>query len=423
VRILQGLRCDGPARALDTSDPFELDDASTERYIYDDATGIASPDRGNVILDFLDPDGEEESESLILAKRYLYGAAVDQLLAQEDVTESISSADRVLWPLTDHLQTVRDLIDNSATLSEHYEYNSFGHLASGDSSLTRYLFTSRELDPATGLQSNRARWYDAAVGRWLGEDPLSFAAADANLARYSHNAVLFLVDPSGLLDAEYYTTPQGQQQYSEWFATMAGVWASVLRNGATSLPIFGGLGQSLWDAFWAPATLALDYVGNDAIGYHVSFTGVGADFAGINGTVGLEVIIQPSTMTAESFLYLGGGLSVGTPGASLDVGPLYVTIPDGNAGSLVDLYSGWFHGVSVGGGPGLLAAGGAANFGSTTLFPQLSSGYPSNFTGVNSYGLTASATTPFPGGAVNHQTTHYFPIRPYLEWLFGLWLE
>jgi len=73
--------------------------------------------------DFVDPDGSG-SATMDLARRYLYGAAVDQLLAQENVDELISSADRVMWPLVDNLGTVRDLALNDGTLGEHYTYDS-----------------------------------------------------------------------------------------------------------------------------------------------------------------------------------------------------------------------------------------------------------------------------------------------------------
>jgi RHS repeat-associated protein len=131
-------------------------------------------------------------------QRYLYGNAVDQILAQENVTENITSADRVLWHLVDNLGTVRDLIDNSATLDEHYEYDSYGEVQSGDTSVTRYLFTSRELDDDVDLQYNRARWYDPEVGRWIGEDPIGFEAGDANLSRYVTNSPVVAIDPAGL---------------------------------------------------------------------------------------------------------------------------------------------------------------------------------------------------------------------------------
>jgi len=159
--------------------------------------GIASATGGNVILDFVDPDGDGAA-TLDLQRRYLYGEAVDQILAQEDVTQLINSADRILWPLTDNLGTVRDLIKNDGVLGEHYKYDSFGAITSGNTSLTRYLFTSREFDTDTNLQYNRARYYDATTGRWLSHDPLSFAAGDTNTYRYVGNNAMNATDPSGL---------------------------------------------------------------------------------------------------------------------------------------------------------------------------------------------------------------------------------
>lgn len=41
--------------------------------------------------------------------------------------------------------------------------------------------------------------YDATIGRWLGQDPLGFQAADSNLYRYAGNAPTAQTDPSGTL--------------------------------------------------------------------------------------------------------------------------------------------------------------------------------------------------------------------------------
>jgi len=150
-----------------------------------------------VILDFVDPDGDGAA-TLDLKRRYLYGEAVDQILAQEDITQLINSADRVLFPLTDNLGTVRDLARNDSSIATHFVYDSFGAITSGNTSLTRYLFTSREFDVDTNLQYNRARYYDATTGRWLSHDPLSFAAGDTNTYRYVGNTVTNATDPSGL---------------------------------------------------------------------------------------------------------------------------------------------------------------------------------------------------------------------------------
>jgi RHS repeat-associated protein len=135
---------------------------------------------------------------------------VDQVLAQED----LATGD-VDWLLADHQGTVRDVVRwddvaDEAELVEHYQYDTFGNLVliaditgtviSTDRSdaVTRYQYTGRDWDADSGLQYNRARWYDPATGRWISEDPIGFAGGDANLARYVGNGPTYYVDPSGL---------------------------------------------------------------------------------------------------------------------------------------------------------------------------------------------------------------------------------
>jgi RHS repeat-associated protein len=189
-------------RKIDTSAPFDMANAVIERYVLDDIhNGLTSADGGNVVLDFVDPDGSG-AQAIAMSKRYLYGEAVDQLFAQEDLSKTLNDTSRNLWPLVDHLGTVRDLAKQDGTIAAHYKYDSFGNVTSGDTSKTRYLFTSREFDAATKLQYNRARYYDAAVGRWISDDPLGFAAGDANVGRYVNNEGIDSFDPSGLWDID-----------------------------------------------------------------------------------------------------------------------------------------------------------------------------------------------------------------------------
>jgi len=61
------------------------------------------------------------------------------------------------------------------------------------------LFTSREFDAETGLYYNRARYLDPTTGRWTTQDPMGFAAGDANLYRYVGNRATLATDPSGNL--------------------------------------------------------------------------------------------------------------------------------------------------------------------------------------------------------------------------------
>lgn len=82
----------------------------------------------------------------------------------------------------------------------HISYDNFGNVT-GQTAAVDHLFgyTGKLSDPATGLQNNLHRWYDAEVGRWLSEDPIGFAAGDANLSRYVGNGPANDVDPSGLV--------------------------------------------------------------------------------------------------------------------------------------------------------------------------------------------------------------------------------
>jgi len=56
-----------------------------------------------------------------------------------------------------------------------YAYDSFG-VSTGTTGTTTnpYRYTGREFDSVTGLQYNRARYYDPQTGRWLEQDVLGF---------------------------------------------------------------------------------------------------------------------------------------------------------------------------------------------------------------------------------------------------------
>jgi RHS repeat-associated protein len=83
------------------------------------------------------------------------------------------------WMLTDHLGTVRDLVNNSGSVVNHFTYDSFGKvLTTSETVDTRYKFTGREFDGETGLYYYRARYFDANVGRFIGQDPIGFSAGD-----------------------------------------------------------------------------------------------------------------------------------------------------------------------------------------------------------------------------------------------------
>src|SRR5262249_10457305 len=80
-------------------------------------------------------------------------------------------------------------------VAEFQQYEAFG--GSNGSTLTRYGFTGRERDSATGLLYYRARWYDPDQGRFLSEDPAGLSGG-LNFFAHARNDPLSLVAPLGL---------------------------------------------------------------------------------------------------------------------------------------------------------------------------------------------------------------------------------
>ena len=128
-----------------------------------------------------------------LVTRRLFLNAVDAVIAR------ISSGGTVAWYLTDRLGSVRAIVDSTGAIIDQINYDGFGNIISesNPSESDRYLWTGREYDRVTGLQFNRARYYDPMTGRWITPDPSGIAAGDTNLYRYVKNDPTNETDPSG----------------------------------------------------------------------------------------------------------------------------------------------------------------------------------------------------------------------------------
>jgi hypothetical protein len=107
-----------------------------------------------------------------LIARYLHGDAFYQTFARvtyEPTTPVVGSNPTVHWLLTDHLNSVRLVLDASGTVLDQIAYDAFGKIVArmnpttdiadslGLAGSLPLLFTSREFDIETGLYYNRAR--------------------------------------------------------------------------------------------------------------------------------------------------------------------------------------------------------------------------------------------------------------------------
>ncbi len=213
-------------------DPF---DKRIGRSVDPDGAGPEVAEQTWTVYDGANPYADFDGSGQ-LTVRYLYGPAVDMILARLEADGDLA------WYLTDHLGTVRDIADPSGNVIDHIQYDSFGNVlsetdpAAGD----RFKFTGREYDEATGQYYYRARYYDPATGRFTGEDPLRFQAGDANLYRYVGNGVTSAIDPSGL---EEILPPPGLPREDP-------AWAYYEMQGYSPPPPPPDEGPGFGDLYW-----------------------------------------------------------------------------------------------------------------------------------------------------------------------------
>jgi RHS repeat-associated protein len=163
------------------------------RIVDADGDGPTSAEELWTVYDIIHPYADFDAAGTLLS-RYLYAEGVDQLMARVDASGNADFYE------TDNLGSVRKIIEPDGEIINETDYDSFGNLLNeilpenGD----RFDYTAREVEAALDLMFYRARWYDAAIGRFISEDPIGFNAGDANLSRYVMNRPTGTVDPLGL---------------------------------------------------------------------------------------------------------------------------------------------------------------------------------------------------------------------------------
>ena len=103
-----------------------------------------------------------------------------------------------LFYTTDHLGSVRELVDDAGTVQAQYRYSTYGERTKETGNLeSDWGYAGLWHHAPSGLDLATYRLYDAANKRWISRDPLG-EGVDYNLYRYCGNSPINVVDPDGL---------------------------------------------------------------------------------------------------------------------------------------------------------------------------------------------------------------------------------
>jgi len=135
-----------------------------------------------------------------LTQRYLFGPGVVNGAVVDEILARTSSGGTTAWYVPDKLGSVRDIVSPTGTELDHIVYDSFGGVLTETNATNgdRFKYAGMEYDSAIGQYYDRARYYNSVTGRFMGQDPLLFAAGSPNLYGYVGNDTLNATDPAGL---------------------------------------------------------------------------------------------------------------------------------------------------------------------------------------------------------------------------------
>jgi RHS repeat-associated protein len=114
----------------------------------------------------------------------------------------IGSTAELYYYHNDHLGSPMAITDSQGNLAWSQDYLPYGEALNeaATQTKTRFTFTGKELDPATGLYYN-ARWYDPDLGRFMTEDP---GKHGDNWHSYANANPLRYLDPNGRTPVDAY---------------------------------------------------------------------------------------------------------------------------------------------------------------------------------------------------------------------------
>jgi RHS repeat-associated protein len=304
----------------------------------------------------------------------VYGKGIDEILLRADYV-AVPGGQGYFFQ-QDSQGNVTHLTSFEGTTIESYRYDAFGAPTttySGGSFNNRFKFTGREYQSAFGIYEYRHRAYHPGLGRFMSEDPMGFAAGDANLYRYCGNNPGNRSDPFGLVEKKkeresdasgvivdgHYDFGPNDNGFTELTDRNGGLGFLNQGGGGGGFDWFGGTAFTFANnaaptsSLWPPPTLGVQPLppSPDGSPQSTSF------YAGIEA--GLQWLRDNANLTVDFAQTFG-----------------VVPIPAGNAAILVPVGGHAFatidkSGITLGAGSGIVAASGlvamsGAPFGQTS---------------------------------------------------------
>ena len=106
----------------------------------------------------------------------------------------------------DQVGSLRGITDTNGKLVKEISYDSYGNILSDSNSTFKipFGFAGGLHDTDTNLTRFGYRDYDSFTGKWTAKDPIDFAGGDFNLYGYVNSNPINGIDPSGLVQCDYY---------------------------------------------------------------------------------------------------------------------------------------------------------------------------------------------------------------------------
>jgi RHS repeat-associated protein len=216
---------------------------------------------------------EEYAANGVLAATYVRG--LDLLFQDRSGVRS--------YYAKDGLGSTRALTSAAGAVTDTYTYNAYGNLIGSTGTTTNeFLFAGYQSDAATGLDYLRARYYDAAAGRFTARD--SYDGQTSNPLSLNHYAYAS-ADPANRID------PSGHEDSVEVLvsmgigATLSGLDAAIAGKSPREIVASAVLGGII--GAFGPALGSIKYLRAVAGGTSVAFGIIGAYEAYLDGKFSL----------------------------------------------------------------------------------------------------------------------------------------